>query len=175
MATTKFIFEPMFDSARETSTEAARGRRKRTLTEAEIETLRAEAHAEGFRAGEVSALEAIAAATNAVVFRTQHVTGVKGLVLEEGPGLVVYTFTGDKPGHAGTCTGACAGVWPPVHGVAVLASGTKIGGKFGRIDGQVTFNGWPLYLFTGEKARQNNADSSFKVVRVSAPSKKPTA
>lgn len=66
MGTTKFIFEPMFDAEREASAEAARGRRRKTLTEAEIEALCAEARAEGFRAGEVSALEAIAAATNAV-------------------------------------------------------------------------------------------------------------
>jgi len=102
---------------------------------------------------------------NAVVFKTEHVAGVKGAVLVEGSGLVVYTFTGDTRGHAGTCTGGCAAIWPPVRGVAVLASGTKIGGKFGRINGQVTYNGWPLYLFTGEKARQDHANAEFKVVQ----------
>ena len=108
---------------------------------------------------------------NAIVFRAQHVAGVKGQVLLEGPGLVVYTFTGDKRGKAGTCTGACASIWPPVRGVPEVARGVKLPGKFGRIKGQVTYNGWPLYLFTGEKSHQNNADSSFKVVRP-APSKK---
>ncbi len=111
---------------------------------------------------------------NAIVFRAQHVAGVKGLVLLERPGLVVYTFTGDKRGKAGTCTGECAAIWPPVRGVPKVAHGTKIPGKFGRIGGQVTYNGWPLYLFTGEKAHQNHADSSFKVVRVTAPAKKPS-
>ena len=103
---------------------------------------------------------------NAVVFKAEHVSGVRGLVLVEGKGLVVYTFTGDKRGKPGTCKGACASIWPPVRGVPVVAHGVKLHGKFGRIDGQVTFNGWPLYLFTGEKPGQNNADSSFKVVRV---------
>jgi predicted lipoprotein with Yx(FWY)xxD motif len=112
------------------------------------------------------------AVKNAVVFKAQHVAGVKGLVLLEGPGLVVYTFTGDKRGKAGTCTGPCAAVWPPVRGVPEVAHGTKIPGKFGRIHGQVTYNGWPLYLFTGEKSHQNRADSSFKVVRVSTQAKK---
>jgi predicted lipoprotein with Yx(FWY)xxD motif len=110
---------------------------------------------------------------NAVVFRAQHVAGVKGLVLLEGPGLVVYTFTGDKRGKPGTCIKECAAIWPPVRGVPEVAHGTKIPGKFGRIHGQVTYNGWPLYLFTGEKSHKNHADSAFKVVRVSAPSKKP--
>lgn len=110
---------------------------------------------------------------NAIVFRAQHVAGVKGLMLLEGPGLVVYTFTGDKRGKAGTCTGPCAAIWPPVRGVPEVAHGTKIPGKFGRIHGQVTYNGWPLYLFTGEKPHQNHADSSFKVVRVPVSAKKP--
>jgi predicted lipoprotein with Yx(FWY)xxD motif len=114
---------------------------------------------------------------NAVVFRAEHVAGVNGNVLVEGSGQVVYTFTGDTRGHAGTCTGGCAAIWPPVHGVAVLASGAKIGGKFGRIDGQVTYNGWPLYLFAGAKARQDHANADFKVVRPApwhAPTTPPT-
>ena len=91
---------------------------------------------------------------NAAVFRAQHVAGVKGLVLLEGPGLVVYTFTGDKRGKPGTCTKECAAIWPPVRGVPEVAHGSKIPGKFGRIHGQVTYNGWPLYLFTGEKPKR---------------------
>jgi predicted lipoprotein with Yx(FWY)xxD motif len=106
------------------------------------------------------------AASTAVKFEARHIRGVRGLVLVEGRGLVVYTFTGDTRGKPGTCTGPCAAVWPPVRGVAVLAHGVKIRGKFGRIDGQVTFDGWPLYLFTGETPGQNNADGSFKVVAV---------
>jgi predicted lipoprotein with Yx(FWY)xxD motif len=101
-----------------------------------------------------------------VVFKTLHVAGAKGLVLVEGPGLVVYTFTGDTRGKAGTCRGACAAVWPAVRGVPAIARGVKLPRKFGRINGQITYNGWPLYLFAGETPRQNNADSSFKVVAV---------
>ena len=102
----------------------------------------------------------------AVVFGAQHVRGVRGLVLVEGRGLVVYTFTGDKRGKPGTCTGPCAAVWPPVRGIPVVARGVKISGKFGSINGQVTFNGWPLYRFTGEGPGRNHADHSFKLVTV---------
>ena len=87
----------------------------------------------------------------AVVFGAQHVHGVRGLALVAGRDLVVYTFTGDKRGKPGTCTGPCAAVWPPLRGIPVLARGAKIRGKFASINGQVTFNGWPLYRFTGEK------------------------
>ena len=102
---------------------------------------------------------------NAVVFKTEHVSGVHGVVLAENNGQVVYTFSGDRRNHAGTCTGSCAAIWPPVRGVAVLAHGVKIGGKFGRINGQITYNGWPLYLFTGAKPKQDNASNGFKVVK----------
>ena len=104
--------------------------------------------------------------TIAVMFGAQHVHGVRGLVLVAGGDLVVYTFTGDKPGKPGTCTGPCAAVWPPVRGIPVLARGIKIRGKFGVLHGQVTFNGWPLYRFTGEKSGQDHANRSFKVVTV---------
>jgi predicted lipoprotein with Yx(FWY)xxD motif len=102
----------------------------------------------------------------AVPFGAQHVRGVPGLVLVAGRDLVVYTFTGDRRGKPGTCTGRCAAIWPAVRGVPVVARGVKIRGKFGSINGQVTFNGWPLYRFAGEKPRQDHADRSFKVIAV---------
>jgi predicted lipoprotein with Yx(FWY)xxD motif len=102
----------------------------------------------------------------AVVFGTRHVHGVRGLVLEEGRDQVVYTFTGDTRGKPGTCTGACAAIWPPVRGIPVVPRGVKIRGTFGSINGQVTFNGWPLYRFTGEGPLRNHANGSFKVVTV---------
>jgi predicted lipoprotein with Yx(FWY)xxD motif len=106
------------------------------------------------------------ARTATVVFRAQHISGVRGLVLVEGPGLVVYTFTGDRRGHASNCHGSCAAVWPPIRGIAAVAHGTKIPGTFGRINGQITFNGLPLYGFAGEKSHQNFANGQFPVVRV---------
>jgi hypothetical protein len=53
-----------------------------------------------------------------------------------------------------------------VRGIPVVAHGVKIRGKFGIIHGQITFNGWPLYQFTGERPRQNHADRAFKVIAV---------
>jgi len=106
------------------------------------------------------------ARTATVVFRAQHISGVRGLVLVEGNGLVVYTFTGDRKGHASNCHGSCAAVWPPIRGIPVVARGTRIPGTFGRINGQITFNGLPLYGFAGERSHQNFANGQFPVVRV---------
>ena len=105
-----------------------------------------------------------AAHTPTVVFRAQHIAGVRGLVLVEGPGLVVYTYTGDRRGHASNCHGSCAAIWPPIRGIPVVAG--RIAGRFGRINGQITFNGLPLYGFTGERPHQNFANGQFPVVRV---------
>ncbi|HXL95452.1 MAG TPA: hypothetical protein VN969_41530 [Streptosporangiaceae bacterium] len=105
-----------------------------------------------------------------VVFNAERVARVKGLVLVEGKNQVVYTFAGDKRGKAGTCTGECAAIWPPVRGLPAVAHGVKLSGKFSTIKGQVTYNGWPLYLFTGAKSLANHSDGGFKVVTVKSSS-----
>jgi len=129
--------------------------------------------ASGFGAATAFGASGHHAVKNAVTFSTAHVAGARGQVLVEGKGLVVYTFTGDKPGHAATCTGQCAVIWPPLKGTPVLAHGVKIKGKFGTIHGQITFNGMPLYLFIGEKSKANHADSAFKVVQIKTASNGP--
>jgi len=57
----KFTFDTVFDDGNDVVSDEARGRKRQTLTQAEIETLRADAHGEGLKAGEVRALEEIAA------------------------------------------------------------------------------------------------------------------
>lgn len=59
---TKFTFDTVFDDHEDIVADAARGRRRRSLSEAEIETLCEAARQEGRHAGEVAAQEAIAAA-----------------------------------------------------------------------------------------------------------------
>lgn len=68
----KFTFDTVFDAQSDTVSEAAKARQKKSLTQGEIDTLRAEARAEGLRAGEIRAAEAVAAAANetANVLRT---------------------------------------------------------------------------------------------------------
>jgi predicted lipoprotein with Yx(FWY)xxD motif len=70
--------------------------------------------------------------------------------------MTVYLYTPDK-GSESTCYGECESVWPPVvaqgkptagEGAASAALGTTK-----RKDGtmQVTYEGHPLYTFTGDK------------------------
>jgi flagellar assembly protein FliH len=58
--TTRYTFDTVFSNGRGGNTDTP-ARRRTTYTEADIEAARAQAHAEGMRAGEVRALESLAA------------------------------------------------------------------------------------------------------------------
>jgi predicted lipoprotein with Yx(FWY)xxD motif len=80
-----------------------------------------------------------------------------GAILAAGPKkLTVYLFEGDK-GSTSTCSGACAGAWPPVTTTGrASASGSAMAVDLGMItrpDGskQVTYKGHPLYFFARDK------------------------
>ncbi len=88
--------------------------------------------------------------------------GSIGTVLVAGSnGKTVYQFANDvKDSGKSNCTGGCANTWPPL---TVAAGATPIGGSgvtgtLGTItradDGtlQVTYNGKPLYFFSGDTA-----------------------
>jgi predicted lipoprotein with Yx(FWY)xxD motif len=88
--------------------------------------------------------------------------GSEGTLLVAGSnGMTVYTFSKDVA-NSGTsaCTGACITRWPALTIAAgsTPAGGTGVAGKLGTIartdDGttQVTYNGLPLYFFSGDTA-----------------------
>ncbi len=88
--------------------------------------------------------------------------GSIGTVLVAGSnGMTVYTFTMDvKDSGASNCTGDCLVNWPALTvDVGVTPSGgSGVTGTLGTITRaddatiQVTYNGLPLYFFTGDKA-----------------------
>ena len=80
-----------------------------------------------------------------------------GYVLAEANGDVVYTYAKDTKDGAPTCTGSCASTWPPVTGVPKAGPADTFPGTFGVVKGaggveQITYNGYPLYLFKGDEA-----------------------
>jgi predicted lipoprotein with Yx(FWY)xxD motif len=79
-----------------------------------------------------------------------------GNILVDSQGRTLYLFRSDS-GTKSACTGACAIDWPPLRatgkptvGVGATAS---IVATSARSDGkpQVTYNGHPLYLFSGDQ------------------------
>jgi predicted lipoprotein with Yx(FWY)xxD motif len=91
-----------------------------------------------------------------VTIMARSVSGV-GTVLVNARGYALYMFQPDGR-RSVTCTGACAGTWPPVMvpagGTAVAGAGVKAAllGSAPDPDGGrvVTYDGWPLYGYTGD-------------------------
>lgn len=96
-----------------------------------------------------SSAAATAAATVAVK------TSKLGNILVDGSGRTLYLFQKDT-GTTSTCSGACAGGWPPytTSGAPQAGSGASASllGTTTRADGktQVTYHGHPLYYFSGD-------------------------
>jgi predicted lipoprotein with Yx(FWY)xxD motif len=83
--------------------------------------------------------------------------GGVGTVLVDSEGMTVYLFTPDE-GTESTCYGGCESAWPPVvaEGKPTAGEGATASalGTTKRKDGtmQVTYNGHPLYTFSGDTA-----------------------
>jgi predicted lipoprotein with Yx(FWY)xxD motif len=82
--------------------------------------------------------------------------GNLGTILVDSQGRTLYLFEKDS-GTKSACFGACASAWPPLRdgGKATVGSGLNAAlvGTSSRSDGmpQVTYNGHPLYLFSGDQ------------------------
>jgi predicted lipoprotein with Yx(FWY)xxD motif len=80
-----------------------------------------------------------------------------GQILTDAQGMTLYATKNDSSGQP-TCTGNCAQLWPPfaTNGQPEAGAGVDLGllGTVTRDDGstQVTYNGMPLYLYSGDKA-----------------------
>jgi len=97
------------------------------------------------------------AAPTTVVLHTQQVPGV-GVVLADTSGHTVYLFPPDADSRV-TCTGPCAGTWPPL---SITASGEVAAGagvhadQVGRTADPnsgadvVTYAAHPLYRYAGD-------------------------
>ena len=85
-----------------------------------------------------------------------------GPILVNGDGLPLYIFAQDtQNGDASACTDEeCVTEWPPLttEGTATAGPGAiqSLLGTITREDGttQVTYNGWPLYLFSSDTSSE---------------------
>jgi predicted lipoprotein with Yx(FWY)xxD motif len=103
-----------------------------------------------------------------------------GSILVDQNGMTLYMFTNDTQG-AGTsaCSGACAALWPALTASSPSAGTGVDASKLGTItlsDGtmQVTYNGWPLYLYSKDTKAGDTTGQGFKSIwYVVAPSGDP--
>ncbi len=80
-----------------------------------------------------------------------------GNVLANAKGETIYWYSKDMKGGPSTCTGSCLSAWPLVTGAPVASMGVKFAGKLGSVKDangavQATYNGYPLYTYTGDMA-----------------------
>ena len=85
---------------------------------------------------------------------------VLGPILVDGKGMTLYMFPPDA-GSRVTCTGACAGTWPPLviaDGDSPTAGSGVNGADLGTLADPntgadvVTYGGYPLYRYAGDVA-----------------------
>ena len=93
----------------------------------------------------------------ATVAVSQHPT--YGSILANGEGFSLYVFASDvQNSGASACTADCALAWPPLMSQGAPIAGAGVDGTLlstlTRDDGsmQMTYNGWPLYIFSGDIA-----------------------
>jgi predicted lipoprotein with Yx(FWY)xxD motif len=87
-----------------------------------------------------------------VTMTVAHTTA--GDALAGAGGKTLYTNTKEKGGTI-ACTDTCVSAWPPLTGTPTAGSGvTGTLGTITRPDGavQVTYNGSPLYYYSGDSA-----------------------
>lgn len=83
-----------------------------------------------------------------------------GQFLTSNAGYTLYTYTGDVKGSGiSSCTSGCAENWPPFYianftvapglNASAFSIINRTGGRVGK---QITYKGWPLYLFSGDSA-----------------------
>ncbi|MEA2631625.1 MAG: hypothetical protein QOE66_1844 [Chloroflexota bacterium] len=107
-----------------------------------------------------SAAPASAAAASGSTVEAKPVGSIGTVLVAGSNGMTVYQFAMDtKDSKTSACTGGCAKTWPAltVATGATPVAGTGATGTLGTItrdDGtlQVTYNGLPLYFFSGDKA-----------------------
>ena len=76
-----------------------------------------------------------------------------GEILVDAAGRTLYLFTPDDGSATPTCTGSCASTWPPLKASGTPhATGQAKQSLLGTESGQVTYNGHPLYTFSGDSA-----------------------
>ncbi len=109
----------------------------------------------GTPAGSSSAMPASTSGSAAALKVTRTSAGT---VLASSRGLTLYYFTEDKPGSGkSACTGSCASAWPALAAPVRAPAGVRLPGPLGAITrpgggAQVTINGYPIYLYAGDKA-----------------------
>ena len=86
--------------------------------------------------------------------------------LVDANGKTLYYFANDMVGKS-NCSGQCSVIWPPFFVSTVSVSGSLNATDFGQIKtssgaDQTTYQGWPLYYFSGDKSPGDTNGQGFQ-------------
>lgn len=109
-----------------------------------------------------------------VTTRRISVKGKTTTVLTTSSGRTLYYFTKDTASKV-ACTGSCTSIWPPLLSKGTPRAAVSLPGTLGvRSDpngSQVTYNGHPLYTYSGDsKPGQANGEGLLGEWYVATPS-----
>lgn len=100
---------------------------------------------------------ATAGSTGALIHTaTATIKGTSETILTNAQGMTLYYRTSDT--STSVCSGGCASFWPPLlaSGSSTPTSSSSLPGKLSVVTdangSQVTYNGHPLYTFSGDTA-----------------------
>jgi len=83
------------------------------------------------------------------------VKGVSTKVLTDAKGMTLYYVDSDTPSRS-SCSGGCAKIWPPLLSASAPATKEPLPGKLALVKtangSQVSYNGHPLYVYSGDSA-----------------------
>ncbi|HEY7779709.1 MAG TPA: hypothetical protein VIC85_05810 [Ktedonobacterales bacterium] len=105
------------------------------------------------------------------------VTGKTVTILTNSAGRTLYYLATDSA-DTSTCTGACTATWPPLlFNGGKLDSSTPVPGQLLVVDdangAQVTYNGHPLYIFSGDSkpgdTNGEGVENVWHVITVNTP------
>jgi predicted lipoprotein with Yx(FWY)xxD motif len=130
----------------------------------------------GYGTQTTQATPASPSSVSTVALKTE--TTRAGMVLADNHGLTLYYYSADKRGSGtSVCTGGCATAWPPLAAPVKAPAGVRLPGPLGIITRpggvrQVTINGFPIYLYAGDKApgqeTGNGMSGSWHVIKIHA-------
>lgn len=90
----------------------------------------------------------------AIKTATMTVQGKSITALVNSQGLTLYYRTSDTP--SSVCSGGCASAWPPLISTSTPSAASALPGTLGLLTdangSQVTYNGHPLYTYSGDTA-----------------------
>lgn len=101
-----------------------------------------------------------------------------GQYLADPSGKPLYTYNADSSGVS-NCTGSCLSNWPPYTATSTIANLPSGVSTIKRTDSgqtQYTYNGMPLYYFTGDSAGKvtGNGVENFSIAKPSSSSNSST-